>query len=246
VRVALLAVALLLAGCPRPPPLDFGAHGRLTDPAVALEALRARREKARSVNGEARTLVETPDGSGRLTQFVVAERPNRFRIESLSFFGSPLAVMASDGQTFRLHDLENGQFFEQPADAASLARLVPLRIPVAELVDLLVGTPPLLEGEVRRFELVPEWRAYQLWLGRGEEIQELGLDPATLRPLWVAFRDRPMLSPYRADFEQYEGDEDRPRVVKLRSPDGKTRVELNWRERELDEPVDERVFVLQR
>src|SRR5690606_17937388 len=95
---------------------------------------------------EARLSAELREGSGKVGQFVLAERPDRVRLETLSFFGQPLAVLTSDGTTFRLHDLENGRFYEGPATAGNVSQLLPVRIPPEELVSLLLGVPPLVTG----------------------------------------------------------------------------------------------------
>ncbi len=242
-RLALVASSLALGLCAcihRPPRLEFGARGRISDPAVAFAAVRARVEKIRSVQGEAKVSVETPDGSAHDTQLIAAERPGKARLDAESLFG-PLATFTTDGHTFALADLHDHRFYSGPATAAAVARLLPLRLPPEELVSLLLGVPPLPAGATPTRLRVDDRRGlYELTLTGGGESERLLLDPQTLRPVESAFGERPGLSAYRATFEDFSGPLDLPRVVTLRAHGGK--VELRWRDRDLNPKLDPAMF----
>lgn len=241
-RAAIALVALVLCGCPYAP-IDFGPRGRVTDPAVAIESVRARRAKTTKAQGEAKANVTTPDGSGRITQYVVAEQPDKLHIESISFFNNPVAVVASDGEHFQLLDLENKRFYEGLATPGNLARFVRIAIAPADLVSLLVGVPPLLERpDSVTLDVDDKERAYVLTLVRGSTTHALLLDPSTLRPRAITVRDGEGLTSFRAAFDEYEGARDLPKVVRLAS--GDVTVELTWKEREEDPEIDPSAFSL--
>lgn len=244
--VAGLAV-LSLWGCPRRP-IDFGPYGVVTDPDVAWQAIASRREKVRAVQGDARASVQTPDGRGRVGQFIIAERPDRVRIEALSFFGQPLAVFTTDGEWFALHDLEHGHFYEGAADAESIARLVPLRVRPEELTWILLGLPPEIEGSQPTGIRVDERRReYVLDVRTPRFSYTVGVDPTTLRALWINLPARPGMSPYIAGFADHRPDElDLPRRIHLAGKEaGKVRVELRFTSREVNPELDPEVFVQQ-
>lgn len=243
-RVALaLASLLVLMGCPRRP-LEFGPRGRLTDPSIILSALEQRREAVKSVQGEARAALTTPEGSGKLTQFIAAEKPDRIRLESISFFGDPLAVLTSNGQQFALHDVKQNVFFEGEASAENVSRLIPLRLPPSELVSMVLGVPPMpASPQTVGFDVNEKDRGYELTVTDGSQTEVLLFDTLSLRPMRVDMARRAGLSPYRAEFDDYDEKLNLPNVVRLIAPDGKTRVELKWREREVNGSIEPEVFL---
>lgn len=257
--LALLVTALLMgtAGCAHKKPIDFGPLGLIENPETALEALKARRAKLKSVSGEAKLSAKTKQGSGSLGQFVLAQVPDQLRLESISFFGQPLAVLTVNGDFFHLHDLENGRFFAGEATAANVSQLLPVKIPPHELVSLLLGVPPLLENvEARSLRVDEKERVYVLDLSsevqteqklsvKSSQQQRLGLDPATLRPLWVEMPARPGSSAYGATFSDYEEVDgfDVPKRIALVSLKDSQRLELRFSDREFNEEIEEEAFV---
>ncbi|MBI5069410.1 MAG: DUF4292 domain-containing protein [Deltaproteobacteria bacterium] len=139
-RRAWLAALLLAAGCPRVPP-----PGLPHDAPGLLAAVEAARGKVRRVEGTARLGLEG-QGGGSAEAFVAAERPGRLRIELLDFFGAPAALLVVSGGRFLHFDARRGTWTRGEATPASLARLLPLSLPVEEAVALLCGDVPLVNG----------------------------------------------------------------------------------------------------
>jgi len=242
-RSATVLSSLLLFAC-IPPPLDYGPNGRVTDPRVAFDSVVARREKITAVQGETRVSAETPNGGGSLTQYVIAQTPDRLRLEAVTIFGNPVAVLSSDGQRYAFFDVEHGQFFEGPATASNISRLLPTAIPPDELVSLLLGIPPLpKDAQPVALDIDEQRRTYALTLASGAHRMWIGLDPRTLRPLWVRFPQRDKLGPYFALLSDFDDKTELPKLVKLTGSDPKAFVELKWKEREINPELEPDVFL---
>ncbi len=243
--LALAALAVALAGCPPPPPLQFTAGGPITDPRVALDAVIARREKTHSVRGEAKVNLSTPQGSGKLTEFIAAAWPNRLRLETVSFFGNPLAVLTTDGFRFQLFDVDHNRFTQGTASADDASRLLPVPLNAEIVVALLLGVPPLLDKRSPRLVVDEKERSYALTLKQGEAMEVIGLDTLSLRPVWVRMNAQASPTAFEARLEDYDPETDLPRTLELRTRDPETSVELRWRDREINATLPGETFVQQ-
>src|SRR5512140_276994 len=103
----LLGIATLVLGsCARVPPADLSRDGR-----ELLLQVRTAQERVQRVRGTARVRIDSPGGSGTLTEFIAAEKPDRVHLETVDFFGNPAAVLvASEGQ-FRFLDLRDNVLY---------------------------------------------------------------------------------------------------------------------------------------
>lgn len=254
-------VAVVTAGCPRPP-FAPGPGGVITDPQVVLNAIEDRNAALRSAQGEARANVDTPKGGGGVDLYVLVEEPDRFRLEAIDFFGRPLGVLATDGVAFTYLDMQAGRFVEGPATPENVSRLLPVVVPADELASILLGEVPLLEHTASNggaaLTVDHDARAYRLELGPPDHrLQRVWLTPPALRPVAFEVADRPQsraaFAPgahrnfpgYRVEFSDFEGPLDRPRTIRLATLDRQFRVELKWRDRELDPAIDPALFTVQ-
>lgn len=246
-RLLLLALPLLLAACPRG--VRFGPEGEITDPEYLLRRLEANASRIRSVKGEARAAVKTPQQSGTVGQFAAALRPASLHLETLNFFGKPIAALATDGARFTLFLEEEASFYSGPASAANVGRLLPLPVEPAEVVSLLLGEVPRLEGAQATLEVDRDARAYRLTLTRGALRQQIWLGTEDLRPLRSQRRGAPG---YDLEFSDYQVIDQQlfPMVRKVRavaadgSPTG-NEIELRFRDLELNVALDPALFRLE-
>lgn len=232
------AMLVVVSGCPRAlPPLDFGLRGRIQDPQEALDALQAQAARVHTVRGEAKAKVDSAEGSGSLTQFVIAQTPNRVRLESVDFFGRPVAVLASNGVRGSLFDLDQNVVYEGPATAHMVSRLLPLEIEPTALVSLLLGAAPLSKDALAlSLEVDEVERVYVLVVSEGGELRRIGFDTASLHPVWIA------AAGWRATFAGWKAGALLPEKVTLSSADRHTKVVLAWRENEINVDVEPEVF----
>jgi hypothetical protein len=184
-----LALALLAGGCVRVPPPDLSR-----DPAGLLAQVREGQARVQSVRGSARVGVSSRSGSGSLDAWLVAERPDRVRIETFDFFGNVVAVLVADASRFALYDARAGVLYRGEPTPENLARLLPVALPPSDLAVLLCGSAPLLEGlpveaqpDGGRMRLALEGAGGRetLWVGDGAAISEARLEPrAGAGPGW--------------------------------------------------------------
>src|SRR6266536_807433 len=138
---AVALVALALAGCPRVPPPDLSR-----DPAALLDQVRAAQARVQRVRGSARVKIKSPGANGTVTEFAAAEKPDRVHLETLDFFGNPAAVLVAADGRFAFLDARANVFYRGDATPENVSRLLPVMIPVEELVVILCGSAPLLPG----------------------------------------------------------------------------------------------------
>jgi hypothetical protein len=140
-RSALLALGLLLAaGCrttgPPLTPLPPGDER----PQRLLEALDARAAERRALRGRAELAVDGDDVRVRGRQILVAERPDRLRVEILGFLDQTQAVLTTDGEGYELFTTERGHESGAvyPGLLYSVARI---DLEPRDVVDIVLGAP---------------------------------------------------------------------------------------------------------
>jgi hypothetical protein len=238
-RIAAAATALL--ACARVPPPELQA-----DPAELLTRLEAAQARVRSVRGTARVGISAPGQSGSTDAFLVAERPDRLRIEVMDFFGNVAAVLASDGERLALHDARSAAFYRGRPTAEAVSSLLPLALPPDELVAILCGAAPVRPGAPASVE--PRDGRVVLTVGAGAEAEELALgaelavEEARLPP------GGPGGAPgYALEFGLFRHHAGRrfPTEMALTAPEPRARVTLAWKgDLEVNRPSDPGLFRL--
>jgi hypothetical protein len=127
-----LACALACRGAEPagPPPAPGALYASLVRTATATRTLRT----------EGRVTYWGNEGRVRLRTIVLAERPDRFRVETLTPFEEPIDVVASDGA--RIWWLSRSDLKVGPATATRLGEVLPLPLAPRGVVDVLIGGVP--------------------------------------------------------------------------------------------------------
>lgn len=240
--LAILALLPLAACVKRGPPPDLAA-----DPAALLEQVERTQASVTRVQGTARVKVESPSGSGTVTNLVVAERPDRLRIDTLDFFGNPAAVMVADAGRFALLDLREGVFLRGEATPQNLARLLPLALPASELVLLLCGAAPVAPGQA--VDVAPGDGVARLTVEGADRLQRLDVgEGAAVHASSVRGRQGQPAPPgaYDVWFDGFRpvGGRPFPGEIRLEAPGSKVRVRLTWKEVEANGVLPEGTFTL--
>jgi hypothetical protein len=239
--VATLAATALAAGCAprlRPPPA-----GLPPDPVALLAEVRAAQARVVRVQGQARVDLEGPEGASGVDQFVAAERPGRLRLETLDFFGNVLAVLAVDGDDLTLYDARQKIFYRGAATAENVGRLVPVALAPVELVTLLCGSAPILDGEA--VDASPVDGALRLTLRRGEALQRLDVGEGGAILHALDSRSGVVGLEVTLTGHQRRGGVLLPGRVAARAPAARLALSLRWKSVEVNGPVDPGLFRLE-
>lgn len=244
----LALTALLVTGCPRRAPLVFGPEGPIEEPETLLAHLDKRSAQLVSIKAEARVRLRTPQQSGTVTEFIAAMRPAFLHLQTLNFFGKPVAVLVSDGDTFALFHEEQAAYYTGPATAQNVSQLLPIVVSPRELTALLLGDVPRIRPEKMSLEIDEERRAYLLTLEGNRATQRIWVDTEQLVPLRSEIRG---IAAYDLDHSNYEKVEGLPFATTVEliavDPDGKPtgiEVRLSWRDIELNPEADLTLFSL--
>lgn len=218
--VAMGALAMT-AGCPHRAPLP-DLEG-LTDD-VAVARVRQSGERRVRLAGTLKARLPGLEGVIASADLDVALQPRAMvSVAVRSFFEQPMQMFVTDGAQVTVFDATQGQpqFFRGPADAASLARVLPLPLSPREAVAIFLARPPV-DGGARLVAVDREAGTFELWLEPPDvgpcQVTIRATDDAVLR--WRLHRrdGRPLL-------EVSYGD--------LRSANGAT-VPFAWHVRRLD------------
>ena len=245
--LVLLAAVLsaLAAGCAHRPPA-----GLARDPHALLDQVRAAQEKVQRVRGTAKVRIASPGLNGTVLEAITAEKPDRVRLETLDFFGNPAAVLVAAGGRFSFLDAREGVLYRGEATPENVSRLLPVVLPVEELVTILCGSAPLLAGDP--LEAEEEGAYLKLTLGRAELGQQLTVAGGAAVVRSRVRRDAGQAAEtenpaYDLDFERFAGRDGVrfPHEVRLDAPAGRAGVSLLWQvDLEVNPALDPRLFEL--
>lgn len=143
-RLPLACFVLALAlGCAARPP-----RYPITDPQVALRALRTRDEGVRLLRAHGSADHFGAQGRIRGEVWVFVRRPDGLRVDTRAF-GTTVSTVIANRESLSLADFRGGQFFRGPAQPCVAAQLLGIPLESAEVVALLAGGPPVITGDAR-------------------------------------------------------------------------------------------------
>jgi hypothetical protein len=234
-----LFLILLLASCVKR--IDFGPRGEIEDARTLLKLTDQEERRVLSLQGDAKLTVNSPQGSGTLSLYVAVQRPSSLHLETLDFFGKPLAVLVSDGVHFGLYQAQENRYYEGPASPENVSRFLPVVIPPNELARLLLGGVPQVEDPKPALTLDRGEGVYRVRLEQGPTVQTLAVDPTTLRVEKSEVRGTQGYDVTLEDFGDY-GAVHFPRKLDLDAPSAKADLVLRYTQVSLNAPVDPVLF----
>lgn len=171
-RLAAICLLLLSAACvprrPSPPSVPLASE------TVLLERLAEDAQAFQSLQGLAKVRVERGGQSLGGTQVLMAEKPDRLRAETLSPFGQPLLLMATDGLELTVMVPSDGRFYRGEASARNVQRFTRLPLQLTDLVHILLYQVPII-GHDKRILIIEDEDGYLLKLldesGRRQELR---------------------------------------------------------------------------
>jgi len=236
----LISAVLALTACPKRI-ADFGKDGEPKTPQELLRRIEVAESQIYSLKGEAKLIVDAPQGKGAVSLFAAVTHPALIHIEQLDFFGRPQGVLVTDGTRFGLYLQQDGKYYRGPASPANLARFLPLVMPPAELAAVMLGRAPRIPPESMEMRFDDKLQLLVLVLTRGKVRQTLHVQPPSYR---VVKSTAENLQAYDVAFSDLttEGGVTLPKHAALDARSAKTSVELVWKDVAVNEAPDLSLF----
>jgi len=148
-----------------------------------LAELETRRSAVGSLRGFAQIAYESEDDTLGSRHAVLAERPDRFRLEVLSAFGS-LAVIASNGPDLVVYVRRDSAVYRGAATPLNVAAYTGVPLAGADVVAILLGAPPVRVATGDPVVLRDEAAGLiRLAVPVAEGTQDIWFEPGTLHPV---------------------------------------------------------------
>lgn len=138
---AALAVLLSLAASACQPALRLPGPGGIDGPEALASALVRHASQVTGVRGDASVRASLDGEGGHAEQVVVAEAPDRLRLETIGAFGQPALIFAAGADVQALFVASEGRFYTGPGVARRLPFL-PRGLGVEDVVAVLLGRTP--------------------------------------------------------------------------------------------------------
>jgi len=239
--------ALLLtlgAGCgPRRPVGPAAPAGPMPSAVTLSSALQNLRATRTGLRALARVSYVETDSHGSARQVVLAERPDRLRLEVLSPLGTVFALTADDG-ALAVYLRSESAVYRGRATRANLEQFAHVDLSVPDAVALLLGTPPLRAGRNDVVSFDPNEGATELWRHIDRGAQVIWFDAALL-PVATEERDDGGHVLWRARFADFDAERAQmPRHIQIELPAEGRRVALDLQEVEVNPVLETSLFNL--
>jgi hypothetical protein len=214
--------------------------------AAELEAvLAARRDAVHSLRALARLRYREAGESVSSREAIVVARPDRVRVEVLSLFGAAFLLVVDNGW-MTAYARDEDTVYRGQASPENLQRYVRLGLPVGELVDLVLGTPPPQPGQRAQvsFDAAAGWIRLRRELGSGA--QTVWFSTATLPAATEEF-GADGVTRWRATFADYQDHGGVPVAahIGLDVPAWSQSLDITLQDIELNPPLDHSTFAFQ-
>jgi hypothetical protein len=206
-----------------------------------IEAMKQRDQQFRSVRALAQVDYAGPEGKHGFQEAVLVERPDRLRLETLTFLGAILIFTANDREIVGYHPREGVVVRARPT-SENLRRYTQIPLELPEITMLLMGIPPV-DPNAR-------WQQEGNTLtlsanGRGRDVLSFeSHEPVPTR--WERFNADGAVE-LTAQFGDYVATAAGlfPRAIFLEAPLQKKKLSMRYQEPELNGPVAPELFTQQ-
>lgn len=136
-------IVIALAGCatvqpapaPKPPVPEW-------EPASLIESLKQRNDRVLTLRALAQVDYAGPEGRHGFQEAVIVQRPDRLRLDTLTFLGAILIFTATDQEVIGYHPRE-GVYVRGRPTKENLRRYTQIPLELEEITKLLTGLPPV-------------------------------------------------------------------------------------------------------
>lgn len=212
--------------------------------AVQLETVLAtRREAVRSLRALAHLRYRDVNESNSSRQAIIVARPDRLRVEVMSLFGSVFVLTADQGA---LAAYKDNTVYRGEASPENLQRYIRVGLPVNELVDIVLGTPPPRQGQHAQVSFDPQVGAVRLWQDLAHGALVVWFSDAEL-PVAAEERGVDGQTQWRATFDAYEQRDGCPVATRvgIELPQWHRSLQMTLEDVDLNPVLDRSVFALQ-
>jgi hypothetical protein len=231
--------------------IGLGACTTVTPPAPKLpvphwesdqliETLQQRDEKFRSLRSLAQVDYAGPEGKHGFQEAVIVQRPDRLRLETLTFLGAILIFTANDSEILGYHPRE-GVYVRAEPKRENLRRYTQIPLELPEITMVLMGLPPIVAGAAWQRE------GNTLVSSNGGKRDVLSFETHEPVPTrWERFNDDGKVE-LSAQFSDYIAMAPGlfPRSIMLEAPLQKKKLSLRYKEPEINGPVAPELFIQQ-
>jgi hypothetical protein len=177
--MGILFLSLLACGCVGGAVMESGRH---LDPAAMIRL--AHRETDRIV-ATVRMDLSTVQGHYPLRAALILQRPSYLRLEMLPVIGTPDFFLSATPREMRIWIPSQGEFYVGKPSAENMARFLPWTLPLEDLVMILSGSFPRLDGAGLSYGHSPENEVFSvdmktaagpsqtIWMKNGERLVRL-------------------------------------------------------------------------
>jgi outer membrane lipoprotein-sorting protein len=225
----LAGIVLLLSSCAARAPEPVTLDPTYVPTALELDQrLRERRAELSRFRGQARLAYHSDDESGKVSQMIAVEEPDRVRIDFMSPFG-PTYTVAANGSRLVAYDRGEKVLYQGEPSAKNVFRYTRVPATVDLLASLIRGLPPDLDrlGEPTVQEHSDGWH----WVValRGGGLLTVVFQKGSLVPLSASITGSRETGDFEARFADYEdvGGVPTPHRVEATLPGG-GEVELKY------------------
>lgn len=164
-------VWILFPGCHGSPRSDLSLRPEAVSEREILENLFSQQGSLQGLRGVADLKLSMPDYLYRGKAVLLIGLPDQIRIELMNFVGFADLVLSSDGQMMEVSLPSEGKTIRGTPTPEEVERLCGVRIPLPQLLRILLGHPPYsLDEEVATWVLA----------GNGREFRGPGKEPGLL------------------------------------------------------------------
>jgi outer membrane lipoprotein-sorting protein len=241
-----LVFSIVCAGCAATRPLAPHPPPAVLPSAAQLEAmLAARYDAVHSLRALARLRYRDADESNSSREAIVVARPDRLRVEVLSLFGSVFVLTADDG-ALTAYARQEGTVYQGRASPENLWRYTRIGLPLSDLVDIVLGTPPPRRGRNAQVAFEPDSGWIRLRRDLDGLSQVVWFSDAHL-PVAAEERDDNQAPLWHATFGDYEDHGGFPIAthIGLDMPAAHRSVEVALEDIDLNPTLDHSVFAFQ-
>jgi hypothetical protein len=170
VGTVLAAFCLASACAARRPRPEFRAPDALPAAAQLDASLASRRDAVHSIRALARLRYRDTESANTSREAIAVSRPDRLRVEVLSFFGAVFVLTTENGR-FTAYSRREETLYRGEASPENMWSYARIGLPVVDLVDLILGTPPRRTADWSQVSWDPErgWVEFTQEFSNGSE-----------------------------------------------------------------------------